>query len=172
MNARAAIIGAILVASCSSGALEQEIESTRPTTIRLEQSECYEFCPSFVAEVNAQGAGTFEGRYFVASRGDHTFTVTPEEFANLVRRLAPFRPASSVGYDRQHCEGPIFTDSPSVSITWTDADGQAVTFSWAMGCQQPGLAENSDAIYYAWQELSGLAELVGAEELRPTFEGY
>ena len=60
------------------------------------------------------------------------------------------------------------TDSPSVTVTWRDPGEEPVTLNWYMGCRQPGLADNSEALYKAWEELP-VDALVGPDEGRQNF---
>ena len=126
---------------------------------------CFGFCPDFDITVDAAGNGTYRGENFVAQKGEHPFRATPSQFDAFAARLAPFRPARSVQYGYENCDGMVATDSPSVRVTWHDADGGSTTLDWYMGCRQPGLAERSEQIYKAWQELP-LEALVGADEDR------
>ena len=137
-------------------------------SIAFETGPCFGFCPQFGIDVSAAGQGTYDGKSSVRQQGAHRFTVSPAEFAAFRDRLAPFRPAQSVTYDRNKCDGPVRTDSPSVKVTWRDESGETVTLDWYMGCRQPGLAEKSDEIYKAWQELP-LGTLVGDDAERASY---
>ena len=136
--------------------------------ISFSTEQCYGFCPVFDVTVGADGEGSYEGRSSVKVTGAREFSVSPQEFAAFRERLAPYRPAKDVRYDYEKCEGAIATDMPSVKVTWLDANGASTTLDWYMGCAQPGLAENREAIYGAWRELP-LEELVGADSER---QGY
>ena len=130
---------------------------------------CFGFCPSFTLSVAQDGAGTYRGKRFVQQKGAASFTASPDEVEAFARRLAPFRPESSVEYGYENCDGPVATDSPSVKITWHEAGKQPVTLNWYMGCRQPGLVENRDALYQAWQELP-VDDLVGTAENRQMYD--
>lgn len=166
----AAPVFACLASACTTAAPAPEPAGT-PTSIRFETGVCFGTCPAFNAQVSSDGTGTYEGSNFVAVEGAASFAVSPSEFIAFERRLAPYRPAESVQYGYDNCDGPLATDNPSVMVTWLGEDGNSVTLDWYMGCRQPGLSENSNAIYQAWQELSGLAELVGSENLPRTSKG-
>jgi hypothetical protein len=144
-------------------------EQSKVASIAFETAPCFGFCPQFGIDVSA-GQGIYDGKSSVLKQGTHSFTVSPAEFAAFRDRLAPFRPEQSVAWGRDNCEGPVRTDSPSVKITWRDQTGESVTLDWYMGCRQPGLAEQSDEIYEAWQELP-LAALVGDDAERSTYSG-
>ena len=129
---------------------------------------CFGFCPDFNLSVDAGGQGVFEGENFVAARGTHQFSVSPAELAAFTARLAAFRPAQSVSYGHDNCDGAVMSDMPSVKVTWHDSNGSSTQLNWYMGCRQPGLSERSDEIYRAWEELP-VSELVGADEDRASF---
>ena len=138
------------------------------STIEYSIGPCFGFCPSFALSISPEGEGSYEGRAFVANRGKADFTATDVEYRAFAQRLAPFRPDRSVKYDYENCDGPVATDSPSVTITWRNPGEPPVTLNWYMGCRQPGLAENSKALYRAWEELP-LESLVGSDEQRQTY---
>lgn len=133
--------------------------------ISFSAEPCYGFCPAFDVTVGAYGEGRYEGRSSVKVTGTRQLSVTPEEFAAFRDRLAPYRPAQDVRYDHENCDVPLATDMPAVQVTGHEADGRSTTLDWYMGCAQPGLAENREAIYGAWRELP-LEELVGADSER------
>jgi len=143
-------------------------EPSNVASISFETEPCFGFCPQFAIEVRADGQGTYQGGTSVRQQGNHTFTASPTEFAAFRDRLAPFRPAQSAAWGHDKCDGPIRTDSPSVKVTWRDQTGESVTLDWYMGCRQPGLAEHSDEIYKAWQELP-LDALVGNDDERANY---
>jgi len=143
-------------------------EQTNVQSIAFETGPCFGFCPQFSVEVGADGQGTYNGGSSVRQQGTHAFAVTPAEFAAFRDRLATFRPEQSVAWDRDNCDGPVRTDSPSVKVTWRDGTGESVTLDWYMGCRQPGLAEKSDEIYQAWQKLP-LSALVGDDAERASY---
>ena len=142
-----------------------------PSSIDYSLTPCFGFCPAFSLSVSDDGTGTYDGQAFVATRGEAGFMASDAEFAAFAHRLAPFKPQKSVNYGYENCDGPVATDSPSVSITWHDPGEDPVTLTWYMGCRQPVLVENSDALYTAWQELP-VAELVGSDEERQNFGGF
>lgn len=152
---------ALMLSACTTPATAENV-----TSISFETGVCYGTCPAFTAQVGSDGVGAYEGNAFVANEGAHDFQVTPAEFAAFESRLAPFRPEASVSYGFDNCDGPVATDNPSVKVTWLDEDGNSVSLDWYMGCRQPMLSEDSDAIYKAWQEISALSELVGTSEQR------
>jgi hypothetical protein len=154
-----AILLAPLAASCAHVPAEAEVES-----IRFETEVCFGRCPIFAFEVQPDGTGTWDGKDFVAEKGAKGFTVAPDRFDAFRQRLAPFRPAQSVTYGPDRCDGPLVTDNPSVVITWTGEDGTETTLDWYLGCRQPGLAEHQDAIYEAWKELPAIVDFLGEGE--------
>ena len=154
-----------LVSCATPGAMPDE---NPVATIDYSLGPCFGFCPSFELSVTPEGAGTYEGQAFVAKQGEAHFTASDAEYRAFARRIAPFRPARSVSYGYDNCDGPVATDSPSVTITWRDPGEEPVTLNWYMGCRQPGLAENSDALYKAWQELP-VDSLVGSDEKRQEY---
>ncbi|MEL7685896.1 DUF6438 domain-containing protein [Citromicrobium bathyomarinum] len=138
-------------------------------TIEYSLTPCFGFCPSFRLSVARNGAGTYHGERFVQQKGTAAFTASQREFEAFAERLAPFRPESSVAYGYENCDGPVATDSPSVKITWHEAGREPVTLDWYLGCRQPGLVENRDALYQAWQELP-VDDLVGTAENRQIYD--
>ncbi|MBB3032896.1 DUF6438 domain-containing protein [Alteriqipengyuania lutimaris] len=158
------VLAALPLAACATPA----IEDTPASSIEYSLTPCFGFCPSFSLAVNEDGKGTFDGERFVAHEGPAQFTASRAQAAAFARRLAPFRPESSVSYGYENCDGPVATDSPSVKITWREPGSEPVTLKWYMGCRQPGLTENRDALYKAWRELP-VDELVGSDEERQTY---
>ncbi|GAB5347575.1 DUF6438 domain-containing protein [Alteriqipengyuania sp. 357] len=142
-----------------------------PASVDYTVTPCFGFCPSFSMSVSADGKGTYDGERFVKEQGTAAFSASPEEVAAFFDRIAPFRPEESVQYGYENCDGPVATDSPSVKITWHEAGAEPVTLDWYMGCRQPGLTQNREALYKAWQELP-LADLVGTDENRQQYAGY
>ena len=157
-----------LAACVTPGEAPGELASA--ATIEYAVTPCFGFCPAFQLSVTGDGAGTYTGEGYVQEKGTAAFTASPEELAAFVRRIAPFRPETSVTYGYDNCDGPLRTDSPSVKITWRDPGSDPVTLDWYMGCLQPGLVENSEALYKAWQELP-VDDLVGANESRQSYGG-
>jgi len=151
------------LAGCVTAPAPSRVES-----ISFETEPCFGFCPVFSFEVGADGQGSYEGGSSVRQQGAHAFTASPGQFAAFRDRLAPFRPDRSEAWGRGNCDGPVATDSPSVKVTWRDETGESVTLEWYMGCRQPGLTEQSDRIYKAWQELP-LAALVGEDAERANY---
>ncbi|MGV2496317.1 DUF6438 domain-containing protein [Pelagerythrobacter aerophilus] len=143
-----------------AGAVESIAFSTGP---------CFGACPVFNVEVGRSGEGTFRGERFVAVKGERPFTASPTEWDAFTERLAPFRPETSQKYGFENCDGPTATDHASVVVTWRYTDGTETTLDWYMGCRQPGLAENAERLYEAWEELP-LDDLVGTLEDRFRYE--
>lgn len=164
MTKTIAALAALLLSGCVTA--PAAIDGVERITIRT--APCFGFCPVFEATVSADGAGSYAGETFVKTRGTRTFTASPAEFAALRDRLAPFRPAGDVAYGYDNCDGPLATDLPGVTVTWHDADGEGTTLAWDMSCRQPGLAENADTIYRAWEELP-LEALLGPDEERMNY---
>lgn len=161
-------IAAAVVCGLCACVQGDEVSPQQVERISFAVEPCFGFCPDFNVSVDAAGQGTFEGENFVAARGTHRFTAGPAELAAFSDRLAPFRPAQSVAYGHDNCDGSVMSDMPSVSVTWHDVDGSSTTLDWYMGCRQPGLSDRSDEIYKAWEELP-LGDLVGSDEDRRSF---
>lgn len=161
---------ALLASACTTNSASAD-PVVELASIRFETTGCHGVCPSFTAEVTA-GGGDYVGNAFVAHNGPQAFGLSLQEFASFEARLAPFRPQESVTYDWDNCDGPVHTDSPSVKITWTGTDDQAVSLNWYMGCEQPKLTEHFERIYRAWQNLPELAQLVGSDDDRSVYEGF
>lgn len=167
-----AALAAFMLAGCAHyGAADsapqgEAVSQAAGPAISLELSPCFGFCPTFAITVEPDGEGIYDGTRFVKTEGERRFTVSPQDYAAFRDRLADFRPAKSVRYDYENCDGPVATDHPSVKVSWTQADGETQVLDWYMGCRQPELSENSDAIYRAWQELPEVVALVGTDEER------
>jgi hypothetical protein len=159
-------IAALALTGCVTPGAGTDAQSA--PTIDFSVGPCFGFCPDFALSVTPEGEGTYEGRNFVAKRGEARFIASEEDYRAFARRLAPFRPEKSVSYGYDNCDGPVATDSPSVTVTWRDPGEEPVTLNWYMGCRQPGLADNSEALYKAWEELP-VDALVGADEDRQNF---
>ncbi|MHA6317484.1 DUF6438 domain-containing protein [Altererythrobacter sp. CAU 1778] len=157
-------LASVSLSGCMATAPEPQ-SSASGESITFSVSPCFGACPQFAVDVSKDGNGTYTGERFVAVTGERDFTATAVQTQAFFDRLEKFRPERSVRYDYENCEGPVATDSPSVKVTWNDADGGATTLDWYMGCRQPGLTEVSNALYRAWEELP-LAELVGSDENR------
>jgi hypothetical protein len=151
-------------ATVPAGQFDDAMES-----ISFATGPCFGACPMFSVEVGADGEGVYRGERFVAVKGERTFTVSPVQWQAFAARLAPYRPEESVKYGYEGCDGQVVTDQPSVVVTWHGADGEETTLDWYMGCSQPGLAENRERIYGAWQELP-LDDLVGTAQDRFRYE--
>ena len=165
MLAALALAGCTTTTDADGGdTADEELES-----IAFSTGACFGSCPVFEVEVAATGPDAYRGERFVAVKGERSFTASAAEWRAFAERLAPFRPDTSVKYGHGTCDGPLASDQPTVAITWRDADGSETTLDWYMGCRQPGLAENYDRIYEAWQELP-LDDLVGTAEDRFRYE--
>jgi hypothetical protein len=93
-------------------------------SITYETGGCFGACPVFRLEVNADGAGLFEGRRFTAATGERRFTVTPAQFGAFAARLAPDRLAEGERrYVGESCR-QMATDQDSVQIAWSGAAEQ------------------------------------------------
>ena len=159
----------LALAGCVTTATQES--PAMPSAVEYSLTPCFGFCPSFALSLDADGKGTYRGEAFVKQQGKSMFEASPEQVAAFVERIAPYRPESSVSYGYENCDGPVATDSPTVTITWKDADAAPVTLEWYMGCRQPGLNENRDALYRAWQELP-VGNLVGDDEERMNYPRY
>ncbi|RPF70291.1 DUF6438 domain-containing protein [Aurantiacibacter spongiae] len=158
---------AFSVAACATTPV-QPADVPGPLLI-FETGPCFGFCPVFAMTVSPDGRGQFTGTAFTAVLGERNFEVTPAQYEAFRLRLAPYRPDTSITYGYENCDGPVATDAPTVTAGWSQAGGESVSLEWYMGCRQPGLAENPDAIYGAWRELPAVARLVGFDDKRATY---
>ena len=156
-------LAALALGGCTTVPGDEPAQGTE--SIAFSTGPCFGACPLFEVEVASDGEGTFRGERFVAAKGERSFTASAAEWQAFAERLAPYRPETSVKYGHGACDGPTVTDQASVVVTWHDADGTETTLDWYLGCRQPGLAENRERIYGAWQELP-LDDLVGTAQDR------
>jgi hypothetical protein len=96
-------------------------------------------------EVRSDGKAMFEGRAHTAVVGRRDFTVTPAQFADYRRRLAPYRPNGERLLDGAHCPGPVATDMPSIDVRWSGA-GRADRLVLYLGCDPQKNSELFDAV--------------------------
>lgn len=162
-----AALAALTLAGCTTVPGEEPAQGAE--SIAFATGPCFGACPMFEVELAADGEGIYRGERFVAVKGERSFTASAAEWQAFAERLAPYRPETSVKYGHGACDGPAVTDQASVVVTWRDADGTETTLDWYLGCRQPGLAENAEAIYGAWQELP-LDDLVGTADDRFRYE--
>lgn len=165
------MVAALALAGCTTagGVEDADTASGQLESIAFSTGPCFGSCPVFEMEVASTGAGTYRGERYVAVKGERAFSASAAEWSAFADRLAPYRPDTSVKYGHGACSGPLVTDQPTVIVTWRDADGSETTLDWYMGCREPGLAENGERIYQAWQELP-LDDLVGTAEDRFRYE--
>lgn len=163
-----AAVAALALAGCTTTPT-QDNAGSMVESIAFSTGPCFGACPVFEIELDRSGDGTYRGERFVAVKGERPFTASAVEWQAFTERLEPFRPETSVSYGFENCDGPTVTDQATVAVTWRDADGIETTLDWYMGCRQPGLAENGERLYGAWQELP-LDDLVGTMEDRFRYE--
>ncbi len=161
-------VAALALAGCTTAPTQDNADST-VESIAFSTGPCFGACPVFEIELDRSGDGTYRGERFVAVKGERPFTASAAEWQAFAERLEPFRPETSVTYGFENCDGPTVTDQATVVVTWRNADGTETTLDWYMGCRQPGLAENGERLYGAWQELP-LDDLVGTMEDRFRYE--
>ncbi len=160
-------LAAILLAGCATTPIESR---AAPESVTFEETACFGSCPIFSFTLNADGSGTFEGTRFVAAKGEHRFTATPEQVKAFFARIERFRPSGAVEYGYANCSVPVRTDSPSVRVTWQgQGNGEADALSWYLGCAEPKVEKIKPDLYGAWQELP-LGDLVGTKENRFEYE--
>lgn len=158
-------LAAVLLAGCATVPTEGRIA---PETVTFEETACFGSCPIFSITLHADGSGTFTGTRFVAAKGEHKFTATPQQVKAFLARIEPFRPRGVVEYGYNNCSVPVRTDSPSVRVTW-EADGGADGLSWYLGCAEPKVEKIRPDLYGAWKLLP-LDDLVGTKENRFEYE--
>lgn len=166
-----AAVAALALAGCAATSTHEGTAAGNDAveSIAFSTGPCFGACPVFEIELDRSGDGTYRGERFVAVKGERAFAASAAEWQAFAERLEPFRPETSVSYGFENCEGPTVTDQATVVITWRDAKGAETTLDWYMGCRQPGLAENGERLYGAWQELP-LDDLVGMMEDRFRYE--
>lgn len=158
-----ALLAAGLLAACS----QTPPPSSQPSPVQsvdFETTPCFGSCPVFKIRLFSDGKGEYEGGRFVARKGAHSFTATPEQVQAFYERLGPFRPQGEVRYDHGNCPVPVSTDSPSIDVRWRSAAGEDA-LHWYRGCRVPALTRITPDLYEAWKELP-LDDLVGTAENR------
>ena len=129
-------------------------------TIRYETQPCFGMCPVYVLTVSSDGRGTFDGKDHTAAKGEHGFQVTPQQFAEFERRLAPYRPAGERRIAEPDCGGMIATDLPSVDITWTGKGASSHLYAY-YGCDMRRNKAMFDALKAAPEAFPPAQALIG-----------
>ena len=156
-----ALIALGLLASCSD---ERPRQAQTPQSVDFETTPCFGSCPVFKVRLFSDGKGEYEGGRFVAQKGTHAFTATPEQVQAFFDRLRPFRPQGAVRHDMGHCAVPAHTDASSIDVRWRGPAGED-SLHWNFGCRDPKLSAIQPNLQDAWQELP-LDDLVGTAENR------
>lgn len=136
---------AILAGCTTTGAAEPQQAAE---TIRYERGPCFGVCPVYAVTVSSDGAGTFEGKRFTGVTGERTFAITPAQFADFRKRLAPYRPATGerrIESGSADC-GAMMTDQSSVSVSWQGGGAAPASLSLYYGCTAPDLAAMKQAL--------------------------
>ena len=138
----AALISVAAVSACYSHlALAQPRGESKETVITLERGGCFGTCPIYTLRVDGGGEVTYNGRCFVAARGNRRRKIDPAAVKKLVRR------AEELGYFdmQEHYDRlaepacpELSTDNPTI-VTSIKHDGRSRTISHDHGCR--GLPE-------------------------------
>ncbi len=134
MKMAAAMLAMAMTAGCAT--VSGDPQSSLPAAITYQTTPCFGFCPTYRVTIHADGTGTFVGEGHTAVNGKQPFSVTPAQYAEFARRLAPLRPASGeVRYDHGTCE-VIATDMQTIVVGWTGEDGVSQSLSYDLGCER------------------------------------
>ena len=79
---RSSLSIAILLMSIVGARAESQI-----TKISLERTACFGSCPVYEITVDASGEVQFDGKNFVREKGRHRGTISPDDFARLVKKI-------------------------------------------------------------------------------------
>ena len=104
------------------------------TTVTLERSVCFGFCPSYTVTVDADGQVDFTGREHVQTPQAHE-QVSPERVAAILAAVeqADFRSLKENYVNQDDGCANMATDMPSARITVADASGSK-TVNFYYGC--------------------------------------
>ena len=94
---------------------------------------CMGFCPVYQARITPRGAVSFRGERHTAVLGKRDGRVGASGYRDLLRALAPYRPATGATA-RTHCDGMV-SDLQTYRITWTRPDGRKTTLEHDRGCR-------------------------------------
>lgn len=161
MTLLAPLMAGALLAGCSD---ERPRQAQTPQSVDFETTPCFGSCPVFKVRLFSDGKGEYEGGRFVAQKGKHEFTATPEQVEAFFARVAKFRPKGEATYDMGHCAVPAHTDASSINVTWRGPAGEDA-LHWNLGCRDPKLSAIQPDLREAWKELP-LDDLVGTAENR------
>ncbi|SFR83824.1 DUF6438 domain-containing protein [Sphingomonas jatrophae] len=152
-----ALVGAVLLALCACAAQPGRVDAGHAAlgTIEVAVGPCFGFCPVFDAAIEADGTVTFTGRRHTALLGVQQREAGADAYRALDRDLAPFRPQPGTEA-RVPCDAAL-ADTPSYTIRWSDAAGQA-TATHQGGCPS-GPGHELDAV------LRDLPKRLGIENL-------
>lgn len=154
------IAALMLLAGCATTGTAEPPQTAE--TIRYETGPCFGACPVYAVTVSSNGMGTFEGKRFTAATGERAFAVTPAQFADFRKRLAPYRPASGehrIESGSADC-GSMITDQSSASVSWQGGGTSPASLSLYYGCTAPALAAMKAALRSAPEALP-IAALIG-----------
>lgn len=115
-------------------------------TIIYRAVSCLGSCPEYSFIVSSNGRGLYNGRQYVAVKGERTFHVSPEQFEAFSAQLLPYRPDLD-GDETIVTEGtPLCptagTDSPTVEVTWIRDGHLAGHVIYYFGCEEPKVPAN------------------------------
>lgn len=120
---RLCLIAALLVAGCSPAPpARPPLVTGANESIRFATGPCFGRCPVFTIEVWSDGRASFSGERFTAVEGRRDFTVTPAQYADYARRLAPYRPRGERRLSGAVCGENYEPDMPWIDVQWIGKD--------------------------------------------------
>jgi hypothetical protein len=106
------LFAVLALAACATPAPTPE--NAGPVEIVLERTPCFGFCPDYTVTISGDGGVLYEGRRFVAVRGQQTAQIPEAQVRALLARF------DAIGFDRLNNEYRAHvTDLPTTTITLT-----------------------------------------------------
>ena len=104
--------------------------------IRVEQTGCFGYCPSYIVSIEPDDAYLFCGLHFTRNEGPHSGVLPQNSFQALVRTLRDneFLARNSVEPGSHNCT-VFVTDHPSAYISVSFSSGNSIELYWYAGCR-------------------------------------
>jgi hypothetical protein len=159
-------IAALALAGCAKTGERPETGTPKPPvaiesdSITYTTGACFGRCPVFSVTVRPDGSSVFKGERFTAVTGEKAFQLTPAQYEDFAKRLAPYRPESgeAIYAPGQPLCKEVATDLPGVDIRWTRAIGDSQHLYYYFGCDMTKNRAMADA-------LGGAVELLPIEDM-------
>ncbi|WP_306016868.1 DUF6438 domain-containing protein [Oceanicaulis sp. MMSF_3324] len=116
--------------------LDQAASYDQIEEIRVEQTGCFGYCPSYIVSIEPNDAYRFCGLHFTGSEGPHLGVLPEHSFKALVRTLQDneFLARNSVDYGGDNCT-VYATDHPSAYISVSFSNENSKQLHWYSGCR-------------------------------------